>query len=135
MKHFEAMMRDFLLEKQRTRMQNKAAQPENQVHVREIPQLCIRWISDGSLQTESVTSEPSDLAAAIVKHQHDGELSICTPEYMELLIANEGYVLMCSDIAYWQEVNEALNMIDLSDKQDFPENSDIDFEIGGIPLD
>lgn len=30
MKHFEAMMRDFLLEKQRTRMQNKAAQPEDQ---------------------------------------------------------------------------------------------------------
>lgn len=109
MDFFEAMMRDKLMKRQMARMENDERQKENEIDIKQFPQLKVRWISGGSLQEEMVSSDPSDVAACMMRHRDDGELSICSPEYAELIIANQGYVMMSRDLKYWQELNSQLN--------------------------
>lgn len=109
MDFFEAMMRDRLMKRQMVRMENDERQKENEIDIKQFPQLKVRWISGGNLQEEMVSSDPSDVAASMMRHRDDGELSICSPEYAELIIANQGYVMMSRDLKYWQELNSQLN--------------------------
>lgn len=109
MDFFEAMMRDKLMKRQMARMENDERQKESQIDIKQFPQLKVRWISGGSLLEEMVSSDPSDVAACVMRHQDDGELSICSPEYIELMIADQGYVVMSRDPKYWQELNSQLN--------------------------
>ena len=109
MDSFEAMMREKLMKRQMARMENDERQKENEIDIKQFPQLKVRWISGGSLQEETVSSDPSDVAACMMRHQHDGELSICSLECEELMIANQGYVMMSRDLKYWQELNSQLN--------------------------
>ena len=108
MDSFEAMMREKLIKRQIARMENNEGQKENEVDIKQFPQLKVRWISRGSLLEEIVSSAPSDVAACMMRHQDDGELSICSPEGVEFMIANQGYVMMSRDLKYWQELNAQL---------------------------
>ena len=130
MDFFEAMMREGLMKRQMARMENDERQKE--IDIKQFPQLKVRWISGGSLQEEMVSSTPSDVAACIMRHQDDGELSICSPEGAELMIANQGYVMMSRDLKYWQELNSQLNEGTFEEGPGYMEGSDNDMEMGGM---
>lgn len=128
----EAMMRDKLMKRQMTRLENDERQKGNEIDIKQFPQLKVRWISRGSLQEEMVSSAPSDVAACIMRHQNDGELSICSPESAELMIANQGYVMMSRDLKYWQELNSQLNEGTFEDGPGYMEGSDNDMGMRGM---
>ena len=132
MDSFEAMMREKLIKRQIACMENNEGQKENEVDIKQFPQLKVRWISRGSLLEEIVSSAPSDVAACMMRHQDDGELSICSPEGAELMIANQGYVMMSRDLKYWQELNSQLNEGTFEESPDYMEGSDNDMEMGGM---
>ena len=133
MKDFlEAMMRDKLMKRQMARMENGEKQKENEIDIKQFPQLKVRWISGGSLLEEMVSSDPSDVAAYIMRHQDDGELSICSPEDVELMIANQGYVMMCRDLNYWQEMNSQFNKGIFEEVPSYAEGSDNDMGMRGM---
>ena len=132
MDSFEVMMREKLIKRQIARMENNEGQKENEVDIKQFPQLKVRWISRGSLLEEIVSSAPSDMAACMMRHQDDGELSICSPEGVEFMIANQGYVMMSRDLKYWQELNAQLNEGTFEEGPDYMESSDNDLEMGGM---
>ena len=133
MKDFlEAMMRDKLMKRQMARMENGEKQKENEIDIKQFPQLKVRWISGGRLLEETVSSDPSDVAACIMRHQDDGELSICSPEGAELMIANQGYVMMCIDLNYWQEMNSQFNKGIFEEVPSYTEGSDNDMGMRGM---
>lgn len=68
----------------------------------------------------------------MMRHQDDGELSICSPEGVEFMIANQGYVMMSRDLKYWQELNAQLNEGTFEEGPDYMESSDNDLEMGGM---
>lgn len=126
MDFFEAMMREKLMKRQMARMENNAGQKENEINIKQFPQLKVRWISGGNLLEEIVSSAPSDVAACMMRHQDDGELSIRSPEGAELMIANQGYVMMSRDMKYWQELNAQLNEGTFEEGSDCMESPDND---------
>ena len=132
MDFFEAMMREGLMKRQMARMENDERQKENEIDIKQFPQLKVRWISGGSLQEEMVSSTSSDVAACIMRHQDDEELSICSPEGAELMIANQGYVMMSRDLKYWQELNSQLNEGTFEEGPGYMEGSDNDMGMGGM---
>lgn len=129
---FEAMMREGLMKRQMARMENDERQKENEIDIKQFPQLKVRWISGGCLQEEMISSAPSEVAACIMRHQDDGELSICSPEGAELMIANQGYVMMSRDLKYWQELNSQLNEGTFEEGPGYMEGSDNDMGMGGM---
>ena len=117
MDNYYAWMREDLLERHLELILNRGEQLEDRVHISEFPQLYVYWIADRKLQNEIVSSTPSTLAAAIIKHTDDGELSVRSPDGMEVLIAEQGFVLKCEDISYWRKLNEELNAADFVNEQ------------------
>lgn len=132
MDFFEAMMREGLMKRQIVRMEDNERQKENEIDIKQFPQLKVRWISGGSLQEDMVSSTPSDVAACIMRHQDDGELSICSPEGAELMIANQGYVMMSRDLKYWQELNSQLDEGTFEEDPGYMEGADNDMGMGGM---
>ena len=127
-----AWMREVLLERHLKLMLDRGEPLENRVHIQEFPQLHVCWFADRNLQKEIVPSTPSSLAAAIIKHANDGELSVRSPDGMEVLIAAQGFVLKCEDISYWKVLNGELNTADFVNEQTSEMRSGFNFEMKGM---
>ena len=132
MDNYYAWMREDLLERHLELILNRGEQLEDRVHISEFPQLYVYWIADRKLQNEIVSSTPSTLAAAIIKHTDDGELSVRSPDGMEVLIAEQGFVLKCEDISYWRKLNEELNAADCVNEQTSEMRSGFNVEMKGM---
>ncbi len=98
----ETIIRQKLLEREWDSVQ------KNPVNMEQYPELLVRWVSGQKLQEERVGSSPAEVAASLMHHKSDGEVSICTTDGTEVLIAQGGYVLMARDINYWQQMNDIL---------------------------
>lgn len=98
----ETIIRQKLLERERDSVQ------KDPVYMGQYPELLVRWISDQKLQEERVGSSPAEVAASLMRHKSDGEVSVCTTDGMKVLIAQDGYVLMARDMNYWRQLNDVL---------------------------
>lgn len=127
-----AWMREGLLERHLKLMLDRGEPLEDRVHIQEFPQLHVCWLAGRNLQKEIVPSTPSSLAAAIIKHANDGELSVRSPDGMEVLIAAQGFVLKCEDISYWKVLNGELNTADFVNEQTSEMRSGFNFEMKGM---
>ena len=61
-----------------------------------------------SLQEETVGSTPPEVTDSLMCHKMDGELSVCTLDGTEVLIAKDSHVLMARDVEYRKQLNELL---------------------------
>lgn len=98
----ETIIRQKLLEREWDSVQ------KNPVNMEQYPELLVRWVSGQKLQEERVGSSPAEVAASLMRHKSDGEVSVCTTDGTEVLIAQGSYVLMARDMNYWRQLNDIL---------------------------
>lgn len=75
------------------------------------PYLRMLLFQDGKLRTAYIENTPENIAAFILYHQNAcGEISIQSPDQMELMIANRGYIHKALDAPYLtNRLNPVLN--------------------------
>ncbi len=74
-------------------------------------------LMNGQINAFHLDNSPENIASFILHHQNDGEISLRTPDDVEIMIANRGYVLKALNADYLDhELNPALSELFLCDK-------------------
>ncbi len=76
----------------------------NGIDISQYPYICTQYIAGQKCIRHTIANDPDNLAAYILAHDMDArEISICSPDGIEVIIANSGYVLLCKDVRYMKE--------------------------------
>ncbi len=77
---------------------------KNGIDISQYPYISTQYIAGQKCIRHTIANDPENLAAYILAHAKDaGEISICSPDGIEVIIANSGYVLLCKDVRYMED--------------------------------